>query len=272
VRSRPGTVDDVAAVRALAPPGEITEQDARHFLSQWRTLLALDPTDRVIGATGLLPGHHTYTALAVDPEHREVGAELLAWLVEQSAHLQINIPADDVWLRELLERFEFRRQYPVWKMERSLADPPKASQLPAGLHIRKYDDTYLAEFVRCYSDVYVDQRFVEPYDPAAWPKMLSDGTFRTDLSLIAVHGNDIVGFVFACDDHGAVEIGPVGTRREWRGRGVSTALLTHAMAEYRAAGIDRATLLVDGESPTGAMRIYRNLGFETTEELLTYER
>jgi len=102
--------------------------------------------------------------------------------------------------------------------------------------------------------------------------MLSDGTFRTDLSVLATHNDEIAAFVFACDDDGAIEIGPVGTRREWRGRGVSTALLGHAMATYRKAGADRATLWVDGESPTGAMHVYRRLGFETTAEILVYER
>jgi GNAT superfamily N-acetyltransferase len=157
-------------------------------------------------------------------------------------------------------------------MERSLNGPPPAAELPAGLRIHTYDETYFAEFVRCYSETYIDQRFVDPHNEDAWRKMLSDGTFRTDLSVIALDGNDIAGFVFASDDDGAVEIGPVGTRREWRGRGVSTALLTQAMAEYRAAGYDRAALWVDGESPTGAMRVYQRLGFETSAEALVYER
>jgi GNAT superfamily N-acetyltransferase len=273
VRLRPGTIDDVAAVCAVAPD-EVTERDVRDFLTNWSTQVALDADDRVVGAAGVLPASRTYATLGVGRAYRtaETGELLAGWLVRQAPHLHINVVADDTWTHELLERFGFRRQYPAWKMERSLADPLPDAELPAGLGIRTYDETHFPEFVRCYSEVYADQRFVDPHDEPTWRKMLSDGTFRTDLSVLAINGSKIAGFVFASDDDAIIEIGPVGTRREWRGRGVSTALLVHAMAEYRAAGIDRATLWVDGESPTGAMRIYQRLGFAMTAEILVYER
>lgn len=40
--------------------------------------------------------------------------------------------------------------------------------------------------------------------------------------------------------------------RSWRGRGVAQALLAWSLREMLDAGMERATLDLDGDSPTGA--------------------
>lgn len=53
----------------------------------------------------------------------------------------------------------------------------------------------------------------------------------------------------------------LGVRRAWRVRGIAPALLIDAMARYRAAGMDAATLDVDTENPSGAVGLYGKLGY-----------
>jgi mycothiol synthase len=55
----------------------------------------------------------------------------------------------------------------------------------------------------------------------------------------------------------------VGTRRAWRGKGVASWLMTDALRKIASAedGFERAILGVDQENPTGALRVYRRLGF-----------
>lgn len=50
-------------------------------------------------------------------------------------------------------------------------------------------------------------------------------------------------------------------KREWRRRGVARALLARACAALRARGMREATLFVDVESESGAMRLYERAGF-----------
>jgi mycothiol synthase len=59
-------------------------------------------------------------------------------------------------------------------------------------------------------------------------------------------------------------VNTVGTRRGWRGKGVASWLLTDALRRIAAAddGFERAILGVDSENPTGALRVYRRLGFD----------
>ncbi len=56
-------------------------------------------------------------------------------------------------------------------------------------------------------------------------------------------------------------VSKVGTRREYRGRGLATALLQHCLRAYREAGYDEAALDVDSANPTGALGVYHRAGF-----------
>ena len=59
-------------------------------------------------------------------------------------------------------------------------------------------------------------------------------------------------------------------RRGWRGRGLAPALLTAAMASFRADGMQYAELDVDTENPSGAHGLYASLGYEVTHGAIMY--
>ena len=59
---------------------------------------------------------------------------------------------------------------------------------------------------------------------------------------------------------GASYLSSIGTRPAWRGRGLARAITQTLAADSRAAGVDLVYLAVYAEN-SGAMRLYRNLGF-----------
>ncbi len=63
----------------------------------------------------------------------------------------------------------------------------------------------------------------------------------------------------------------IATHPEHRGRGLAAAMIVDALDSYRRDGIERAALEVDADSPTGAHRLYTNLGFEPWHEVETDE-
>ena len=65
-------------------------------------------------------------------------------------------------------------------------------------------------------------------------------------------------------------IGLVGTVREWRGRGLASALLADVLQAYRAADLELAVLDVDTVNPTGALGVYTRLGFVPTARDVAY--
>lgn len=88
---------------------------------------------------------------------------------------------------------------------------------------------------------------------------LRDGQVpRTDLSLVALAGDALVGTVrlwtVLAGRRRALLLGPLAVDPAWRSQGVGSALMTEAVARAQAAG-DRAILLV-GDAP-----YYRRFGF-----------
>ncbi len=58
-------------------------------------------------------------------------------------------------------------------------------------------------------------------------------------------------------------INTVGTRPAWRGKGVARWLMAEVLRKIADSdtGFQRTILGVDAENPTGALRLYRDLGF-----------
>ena len=64
----------------------------------------------------------------------------------------------------------------------------------------------------------------------------------------------------------------LATLRPWRGRGVGSALIGHALAAYVADGLTHASIGVDSANPSGAARLYRQLGFTLQQRSVVYDR
>ena len=64
----------------------------------------------------------------------------------------------------------------------------------------------------------------------------------------------------------------IGVIRGWRQRGIASALITAAMRAFREEGLAYAKLGVDTENPTGALRLYENLGFYSARRSIAFHK
>jgi ribosomal protein S18 acetylase RimI-like enzyme len=81
-----------------------------------------------------------------------------------------------------------------------------------------------------------------------------------DGTLVAVVGTEVVGSLhMQVSRHGFGEIG-MAIVREWRGRGVGTALLSAAIDSARKRGLHKLSLSVFAHNAAG-IALYRKLGF-----------
>ena len=60
--------------------------------------------------------------------------------------------------------------------------------------------------------------------------------------------------------------------RNWRRKGIASALLARSLAALRDNGMTEATLDVDAENLSGALRIYERLGFEKRHHFVFYRK
>jgi mycothiol synthase len=166
-------------------------------------------------------------------------------------------------------------------MRRALPDLPPAPGLPDGYALRPYDDT-LADAVRAAHNQAFGghHRGFVPWTEEMWRQgVTASSTFRPALTRVAVTGDGrIAGYLvtqeFAGDQaatgHRDAHVARIGTLPEHRGRGIASALLMHCLHAYAEAGYDEASLGVDTENPSGALRIYERVGFSVDTEWTTY--
>ncbi|MEO8395465.1 MAG: GNAT family N-acetyltransferase, partial [Chloroflexota bacterium] len=108
-------------------------------------------------------------------------------------------------------------------------------------------------------------RFVLDY-PAADPSMW----------LIAWDGDQIAGIClnrpYEEADQRMGWTGSLGVRRQWRKRGLATALLSHSFALFQERGSIRAGLGVDASSLTNAVALYERAGMHVHNRYLLYRK
>ena len=169
-------------------------------------------------------------------------------------------------------------------MRADLDDVPEPPSVPAGLELRTYDDGLSRAMHEAHNAAFVDHPHFTPWTETMWKQWVTESrNFRPGMSLVvldpAIEGH--VAAYLQTNEYDAYEamtgkreayVAKVGTRREYRGRGLASCLLGHALARYRQDGYAEAALDVDSENPTGALGIYQRAGFEVESRWTDYTR
>ena len=105
-------------------------------------------------------------------------------------------------------------------------------------------------------------------------------TFSPELWQIAWAGYEVVGGVHNHIDKEENEAfnrkwghtEQIFVRRRWRNRGIAKALISRSLRILNEHGMTEATLDVDTENPSGALRLYESLGFKPYSEFTYYRK
>lgn len=230
----------------------------------------------------------------VAPEHRGrgVGRALLSWSVDRArARLTarrhdlprfIRVNAYD-WLHDrhrLYARLGFETVRWHEELLRPLHDLPPLT-VPDGVVLQPWPDDRDDELRVLRNAAFADAWGSTVVEPDLWYGFTRGHGARPDLSVIAVEDGtgEVIGLCVnqAYPEDEAVTgrrdawIANIGTVRAARGRGVASAMIAWSLAAFADAGFSHAMLDVDTDNPTGAARLYRNLGFEPHHRSITYE-
>lgn len=229
----------------------------------------------------------------VDPAWQGKGLEqaLLAWGETRGRHYAAILPQGEVgfYLTSSREMDQTRRQvltdlgYKAARyyhsMSRKLVDLP-TRPLPQGITVRPV----LPEDYRKVWDA-SNLAFVDEYGAAepteAWYQgYLASPNFQPLLWQVAWDGDEVVGSVqnYISLEENELEnrrrgyTEGISVRREWRGRGIASALICRSMAMLRSMNLDEVALTADTENPTGAMRLYIGLGYQPYLTQIDYQK
>ncbi|MBX3068448.1 MAG: GNAT family N-acetyltransferase [Microbacteriaceae bacterium] len=286
--------DRVEHPEYLTPREEFEEEFGHSFFDpSIDSLLAVDSTGEVIGfgMTIANPGQETLVQSilwgAVRPQSRGkgIGRQILAWQEARSKQIFSSNPKplpgwimlypDDraVETQKLALRAGFKVSRHFQSMVRDLAKP-----IPTGefgeFEVKPFDNSLIEQTFHARNATFRDHWGSQPTTRERWDELFERDTFRGDLSRIALDSDgEVAGFVlsevneadFATQGYSSTYILLVGVRREYRRRGLAFSLLASAMEAAKAAGLEKAVLDVDSESPTGADGLYSRLGFEVEQ-------
>jgi mycothiol synthase len=230
----------------------------------------------------------------VDPEHRGVGVgrALLGWGIDR-ATAQLRGSENRLPKVIRVNRFDYiesaHRLYrrmgftPVRYFDellRPLDDLPERRTV-AGATIAPWPDDRDDEIRAVNNSAFADHWGSVPVAADRWHDSVRGFGARPDLSFVAVDGatGAVISYClnrrYEADDavvgrrDGWIE--QLGTLAEWRGRGLASQLIVASLHAFAAAGLSHASIGVDSESPTGAARLYRQLGFEPVQRAVEYE-
>jgi mycothiol synthase len=135
---------------------------------------------------------------------------------------------------------------------------------------------------QAHNDAFRDHWGSEPRDEEGWGFVVNDPQARPDLSAVVVEkeSGTVAGYQIASHDAGNAALRGfsegytdlLGVRREFRGRGIARALLADAMKRFAAAGMDKASLDVDSENPTGALALYTRMGYTVVNRSMAWDK
>lgn len=267
------------------------------------TLAAFAPDGSILAvgrvqlSSGVGPRRGSWLAGAVAPaaRNRGLGRALLAWEIArihdkdaqtrlpEHGPLRLRIYSGQFAHSEhrLAARFGFGPLRYFSELQQSLpADPIGLPQVP-GVSIVAWTPALHETVRQVRNAAFEDHWGSTPMSPTEWADALSASAIRLSWSFVAVAADgSVVGYLLsaAYEQDWATEgrrsgyLESLGTLREWRGRGVATALIRRGMLAFQRDGMAAAGIGVDTANPSGAAGLYAALGFRPTSMTVLWAR
>ncbi len=228
----------------------------------------------------------------VDPDYRGrgIGRDLLGWQVETATRILENVAApiprfmradEWDWIEEahrMYRRFGMEPVRYFTEMIKPL-DGREALELAPGIEIIPYERSRDASAMEVLNRSFADHWGSSPTDRASYQHRLDGQGVALDLSFLALFEGEVVGLSLNAhypEDEELLGrrdgwIETLGVVREWRRKGVATALMKTSFNAFIESGFTHAALGVDTANPNDALKLYTGLGFETTQRTITSE-
>ena len=152
--------------------------------------------------------------------------------------------------------------------------------MPEGLELRPVRPEHYRAIWEAEVDAFKDHWGAATVDEVDYKRWLLDPNFQPELWTVAWDGDRVAGtirnFINSAENarfgraRGYTENITVG--RPWRRRGLARAMLARSFAIHKREGMTQATLNVDAENPSGALQLYRSMGFEPYLTNVTYRK
>jgi ribosomal protein S18 acetylase RimI-like enzyme len=232
--------------------------------------------------------------LHMKPEGRGRGISLpvLEYFLDRLTQVAAGHPADSpkyfqtwsleskTWNNRLLEQLGMAPVRYGFGMKRLCSKSIEPLPLPEGIETRPVKEEHMRAIFDAESEAFRDHwGYVKPTEKD-FERFLADPYHDPSLWKVAWDGDEVVGMVrnFINKDEnenanrkrGYTE--DISVRRPWRRRGIARALLIESILMFQQIGMEETYLGVDTENPSGALNLYKGVGYEKDRTWLTYRK
>ena len=245
----------------------------------WMLDWVVDPERRnVVGAGALLrAGLSRIRMLAAEPAAGEGGASASSGAAA-SCSVEARGPCEDAETQRALGTAGLTavRTFAILAcnlMEVSTAGESTARGLEE-VRLRYYRPGDAPAWVRAFNAAFAEHWGALAYTEESWGRHTASPRFRNRLSLVAEAGGKIAGVCHCApslkpDEQWLAHLHILGVHPEFRRRGLGYCLMWEALRCLRQEGFRRVELDVDTLNG-GALRLYRQLGFEEKAAITIY--
>lgn len=231
------------------------------------------PAWRKMGLRQLMLRHNEHRLRAIAADHGTVAPRTFeCWAGEGEVD----------WIR-LLEEEGYRAiRYSFSMVRPSLNDIPDVP-LPAGLEVRPVKPAEIPQIWAAAREAFRDHwgfSEAEWADDGWFASWQERPSFKPELWQVAWDGDQVAGMVLNFIDEienerfnrrrGYTET--ICVRRPWRRRGLARALIARSLALHKAQGMTETALGVDAENPSGALQLYKSMGYQVVKRESAYRK
>jgi mycothiol synthase len=206
---------------------------------------------------------------------RGVGTAIVDWIETRSRALgspevRIGILSEDEAAACLLRRRGFEPIRSFFRMVIDLEVEPDPPEWPDGFDVAALAPGEEPVLHEVLEDAFQDHW---GHQARSFEEWISARMLEHELCFLVRSGSGVAaGAECKRELFGMGWVDVLGTRREYRRRGLGDALLRHAFGELYRRGARRVGLGVDAENPTGATRLYERAGMRVASQSDVYAK
>ncbi len=180
----------------------------------------------------------------------------------------------------LTERFGYQAVRFAFEMVRpNLENIPELS-LPDGVEVREVKPEHLRQIWEASNEAFRDHWGSIPDPWESFESFIQGPDFDPSLLRVAWQGDQVVGMVLNFIDKDQNEkfgrkrgyTENICVRRPWRKQGVARALIALSLKAHKARGMQETALGVDAENISGALQLYKFMGYQVVKRMTIYRK
>ena len=153
-------------------------------------------------------------------------------------------------------------------------------KLPDGVKVREVKPEHLHRIWEASNEAFRDHWGYIPDPWEAFEQMIASPDHDPTLWRVAWQGDEVVGMVLSFIDKDRNEkygrkrgyTENICVRRPWRKQGVARALIAMSLKVLKECGMNEAGLGVDAENISGALNLYKSMGYQVVKQSTVYRK